>query len=139
VKPSLSKITDYSRLEAYLNSILVAHWTAARWAARIRSPAGLPVRLQECIRYRAKDTAWCAYADAHQVYFAFGRKMQTAPPPCPSMIEAYFLDAEASLVFRGIWPFDPSEVPGNYRPVTIVAAVEPGATSGLISAPTHHP
>jgi len=93
-------------LEALLDKLLVSRWITARWGHRICSPCDLPVRLQHCVRNLARGSAWCAYADDHQVYFVLGRMRPSVPQAGESTVEAYFLNAEAALVFRGVWKFD---------------------------------
>jgi hypothetical protein len=95
-------------LEARLDKLLVSRWITARWAQRIWLPRDLPVRLQNCIRNLAKGSAWCAYADDHEVYFVLGRMHQSLPPAGEPRLEAFFLDADATLLFTGTWKLDPS-------------------------------
>ena len=86
-------------LEARLDKLLVSRWITARWARRIWSPCDLPARLQHCVRKLAKGGAWCAYADDLQVYFVLGRMRPSVPAGGEPMLEAYFLDADATLLF----------------------------------------
>lgn len=94
-------------LEGQLDKLLVTRWITARWARRIWSVGELPAPLQHCARKLARGTAWRAYADDHQVYFVLGRNaLPKGPEP---LIEAYFLDANAALLWRGVWKFDARE------------------------------
>jgi hypothetical protein len=119
LKSSSSKYLAAARLDAQLDKLLVSHWSIARWARRICSPGDLPARLQHCIRYLAKGTAWCAYADDRQVYFILGRLHPPTPPAGEPLVEAYFLDAAATLLFRGVWELDPL---AGFEPRRSVAA-----------------
>jgi hypothetical protein len=101
-------------LEAQLDHLLVSRWTAARWAHRIRSAAELPPRLQHCVRHLARGTVWLAYADAHRVYCALGRvPARMAPGPAGPLLEAYFLDGDATLLARGVWNTAAADEPGS--------------------------
>jgi hypothetical protein len=101
-------------LEAQLNRLLVARWTTARWAQRIRSAAELPPRLQHCVRHLARGTVWLAYADAHRVYCALGRiPSGMAPGPAGPLLEAIFLDGDATLLARGVWNTAATDDPGE--------------------------
>jgi hypothetical protein len=94
-------------LEAQLDLLLISRWISAAWAEPIWAATDLPIRLQHCIRKLARGTVWRAYTDAAQVYFAIGRVPARKPGSAtPAMLEAYFLDAEATLLGGGLWSYD---------------------------------
>ncbi|MDB6106417.1 MAG: hypothetical protein JWO52_6416 [Gammaproteobacteria bacterium] len=98
-----------SSLGAQLEHLLASRWPSATRAVPITSPGELPVRVERCVRGLAGGTAWRAYANSAQLFFAIAR-FGCLPARIRAVgLEVYFLDRDARIQSAGLWEYDRNE------------------------------
>jgi hypothetical protein len=92
---------------ARLDDLLASRFLARREPGRIRSVAGLPPRLEDCVRNLADDSEWRAYGGIHRTFLAIARTHVAESRLPPSVaIDVYFLDENAAVYSAGVWDYD---------------------------------